>query len=275
MSEGSYFVDHKRGEVMELRSHLRNIRIARDDKARREVIRKVIAYMTLGIDVSALFSDMVMATNTRDLVQKKMVYLYLCTYAYTKPDLTLLAVNTLQRDCRDDDPMIRGLALRSLCSLRVNNLVEYVMLPIRNGLTDGSSYVRKTAVMGASKLFQMVPNMVKESDLIDILYNMLKDKDSLVVINSIHSLNEILIDEGGMAINRKIIHYLLNKLHNFNEWGQITILDLVSKYKPSQYNSNKQKAEQEVFDIMVCYVLCYVFILSHFFYFYRIYLKID
>ena len=51
-----------------------------------------------------------------------MVYLYLCTYAEFKPDLTLLAVNTLQRDCRDDDPMIRGLALRSLCSLRVANL---------------------------------------------------------------------------------------------------------------------------------------------------------
>lgn len=256
MSEGSYFVDHKRGEVMELRSHLRNEKISKDSKQKREVIKKVIAYMTLGIDVSCLFSDMVMATHTRDLVQKKMVYLYLCTYAASKPDLTLLAVNTLQRDCRDDDPMIRGLALRSLCSLRVNNLVEYVMDPIRSGLTDGSSYVRKTAVMGVSKLFQMVPQFIKDSDLVDILYNMLKDKDALVVINSIHSLNEILIDEGGMAINRKIIHHLLNKLHTFNEWGQIAVLDLVSRYKPS---GSKQKAEQEVFDIMVCFVCLCVF----------------
>ena len=62
------------------------------------------------------------ATTTRDLVQKKMVYLYLCTYAEKKPDVALLAVNTLQRDCRDDDPMIRGLALRSLCSLRFTSL---------------------------------------------------------------------------------------------------------------------------------------------------------
>ena len=49
-------------------------------------------------------------------------------YAESNSDLAILAINTLQKelpgvmkclaqDCRDDDPMIRGLALRSLCSL--------------------------------------------------------------------------------------------------------------------------------------------------------------
>ena len=59
---------------------------------------QVIAYMTVGIDVSRLFSDMILACNTRDLVVKKMVYLYLCAYAQSNPDLTLLAINTLQKD---------------------------------------------------------------------------------------------------------------------------------------------------------------------------------
>ena len=54
--------------------------------------------MTVGIDVSRLFSDMILACNTRDLVVKKMVYLYLCAYAQSNPDLTLLAINTLQKD---------------------------------------------------------------------------------------------------------------------------------------------------------------------------------
>lgn len=247
MSEGSYFVDHKRGEIMELRAHLQNRKLDKDPKAKRDVIKKVIAYMTLGIDVSSLFSQMIMATNTSDLVQKKMVYLYLCTYAASKPDLTLLAVNTLQRDCRDDDPMIRGLALRSLCSLRVANLVEYVMQPIRNGLTDNSAYVRKTAVMGVAKLFAVAPTLLKDSDLVDILYNVIKDKDTLVVVNAIHALNEILADEGGMAVNTKIVHHLLNRLHTFNEWGQMSILEMVSRYRPTG-----AKAKEEIFDIMVC-----------------------
>lgn len=38
------------------------------------------------------------ACNTKDLVIKKMVYLYLCNYAQSNPELSLLAVNTLQKD---------------------------------------------------------------------------------------------------------------------------------------------------------------------------------
>jgi vesicle coat complex subunit len=60
----------------------------------------------------------VQASNTKDLVLKKMVYLYLCTYAEAKADLAIMAINTLHKDVRDEDPMVRGLALRSLCSLR-------------------------------------------------------------------------------------------------------------------------------------------------------------
>ena len=49
-----------------------------------------------------------MASQTQDLVQKKMIYLYLVNYAEANPELSILAVNTLQKDCRDDDPLIRG-----------------------------------------------------------------------------------------------------------------------------------------------------------------------
>ncbi|CAE7184522.1 BETAA-AD, partial [Symbiodinium pilosum] len=104
----------KKGEVHELRQLLRGASADRDQQKKRDAIKKVIAYMTLGIDVSPLFSEMVMASATTDLVQKKMVYLYLVNYAESNSDLAILAINTLQKDCRDDDPMIRGLALRSL-----------------------------------------------------------------------------------------------------------------------------------------------------------------
>jgi AP-4 complex subunit beta-1 len=58
------------------------------------------------------------ACATEDVVQKKLVYLYLCNYAESHSELTLLAVNTLQKSCRDPNPVVRGLALRSMCSLR-------------------------------------------------------------------------------------------------------------------------------------------------------------
>lgn len=77
---------------------LRTVNMDKDSKRKRDVIKKVIAYMTLGIDVSRLFADMTLACNTKDLVIKKMVYLYLCAYAQSNAELTLLAINTLQKD---------------------------------------------------------------------------------------------------------------------------------------------------------------------------------
>jgi hypothetical protein len=66
-------------------------------------------------------------SSGEDVVLKKMLYLYICTYAQSNPDLTLLTINLLTKDCRDQDPTIRGLALRSLCQLRVANLIEYIV----------------------------------------------------------------------------------------------------------------------------------------------------
>ena len=91
----SYFTESRKGEVNELRNLLRNFTTERDPQRRRDIIKKVIAYMTLGIDVSRLFTEMMLAIETRDLVIKKMVYLYLCNYAQTHPELAQMCTNTL------------------------------------------------------------------------------------------------------------------------------------------------------------------------------------
>jgi len=144
-------------------------------------------------------------------VQKKLVYLYLSNYAESNSELALLTVNTLQKDCQDRNPMIRGLALRSMCSLRIPNILEYLREPLQSGLGDRSAYVRKTAVMGTVKIFNVAPEFVSQLNLVDVLYQMLKDKDAQVVSNCISALNEILAGEGGMVVNTKIAHYLLNR----------------------------------------------------------------
>ena len=78
----------------------------KDPKRKQDVIKRVIAYMTLGIDVSPVFGEMMVCVETRDLVIKKMVYLYLTTYAQEHPEMALMCINTLHRDCNDSDPMV-------------------------------------------------------------------------------------------------------------------------------------------------------------------------
>ncbi|XP_068652768.1 beta-adaptin-like protein A isoform X1 [Aristolochia californica] len=245
-----------KGEVSDLKLQLRQLAGSRapgSDDSKRELFKKVISYMTIGIDVSCLFSEMVMCSATSDAVLKKMCYLYVGNYAKGNPDLALLTINFLQKDCRDEDPMIRGLALRSLCSLRVANLVEYLVGPLGSGLKDSNSYVRMVAAIGVLKLYHISAATCIDADFPSLLKSlMLKDPDAQVVANCLIALQEIwnleavsseeASREREALLSKPIIFYLLNRIKEFSEWAQCLVLDLVSKYLPSDSN--------EIFDMM-------------------------
>lgn len=74
----------RKGEVSDLKMQLRQLAGSRapgTDDSKRDLYKKVISYMTIGIDVSSLFSEMVMCSATSDIVLKKMCYLYVGNYA--------------------------------------------------------------------------------------------------------------------------------------------------------------------------------------------------
>ncbi|XP_020105678.1 beta-adaptin-like protein A [Ananas comosus] len=245
-----------KSEVTDLKLQLRQLAGSRApgaDDSKRDLFKRVISYMTVGIDVSSAFSEMVMCSATSDIVLKKMCYLYVGNYARCNPDLALLTINFLQKDCRDEDPMIRGLALRSLCSLRVPNLVEYLVAPLGAGLKDGSPYVRMVAALGVLKLYHISAAMCLDSDFPATLKSlMLSDPDAQVVANCLHSLQEIWNLEASKSeeasreiealYSKPVVFFLLNKIKDFSEWAQCLVLDVVSKYIPGDNN--------EIFDIM-------------------------
>ncbi len=78
------------GEIHELREELSNPKMEK----KKDAVKKVIAAMTVGKDVSMLFTDVVNCIQTVNIELKKLVYLYLINYAKSQPDLAILAVNT-------------------------------------------------------------------------------------------------------------------------------------------------------------------------------------
>ena len=199
--------------------------------------------MTLGIDVSRLYPEMVKASRTDDMVMKKMIYLYLTNYAEQNQELAILAINTFLMDLKGPNPKIRGLALRSLCSLKFDGVAEYVQQAIDIGLADADPYVKKTAIIGTIKLFHMNKTSFKRNtNYLQQLYELTSDHDALVVINAVEAINEISADKGGIDISRQLVISLLNRIREFNEWGQSVILDMCAKYQPEN--------KDEMFDIM-------------------------
>ncbi|KAJ8017352.1 hypothetical protein DPEC_G00016970 [Dallia pectoralis] len=228
--------------VRELRRALVNPHIQSDHLRYRNIIKRVIRVMSQGVDVSGLFSEMVKACATVDIVQKKLVYVFLCSYACVNPELSLLVINTLTKDCCDSNPMVRSLALRNMCNLRLPGLCEYVEQPLMVGLKDKVACVRRVAVLGWAKIHALRPNTEMDAAVVNELYGLLRDPDPVVMVNCLRALDEILQEEGGVAINKPVAHHLLNRLKECDVWGQSEVLAVLQRYQP--------RSEDELFNIL-------------------------
>ncbi|XP_030088582.1 AP-4 complex subunit beta-1 [Serinus canaria] len=226
----------------ELRRALSNPHVQADPARYRGAVLRVIRLMAQGADVSGLFPEMVKAGAVPDVVQKKLVSFYVRAQAPRQPQLALLAVNSLRKDCAHPSPAVRGLALRTMCGLRMPGIQEYLQQPLVNGLRDKASYVRRAAVLGCAKMVKMQGDCEVDGALVNELYSLLRDQDPIVVVNCLRALEEILKKEGGVVINKPIAHHLLNRMPDLDQWGQSEVLTFLLRYKP--------RSEDELFDIL-------------------------
>ena len=173
---------NKKNEIVEIMNHLNNNNL----EVKQGATRKIISAMTLGKDVSVLFPSIVKNMETQNLELKKLIYLYIINYAKTHSELAILATNTFCKDALDKkNPFLRGLAVRTMGCLRVKQIVEYLINPLKAALTDEDSYVRKTGVLCVAKLYDSYPELIKELDLIRVIGEMLTDGNAMVIANSI------------------------------------------------------------------------------------------
>lgn len=207
-----------------------------DRTTKVDAVKKVIASMTVGKDVSGLFTDVLNCAQTGNIELKKLVYLYLINYAKTQPELTLLAVNTFVKDASDPNPLIRALAVRTMGCIRVDRITEYLCEPLGRALRDEDPYVRKTAAVCVAKLYDIAPELVAERGFIDTLHDLISDSNPSVVANGVAALSEISETSGRdvMKISPSVLQKLLAALNECTEWGQVFILDSLAKYTPAE-----------------------------------------
>ncbi|KAG5448023.1 AP-1 complex subunit beta-1 [Clonorchis sinensis] len=233
-TDAKYFTTTKKGEIFELKAELNSER--RDKK--KEAVKKVIASMTVGKDVSALFPDVINCMQTDNLELKKLVYLYLMNYAKTQPDTAIMAVNTFVKDCDDPNPLIRALAVRTMGCIRVDKITAYLCDPLRKCLKDEDPYVRKTAAVCVAKLHDIDAELVEDSGFLELLRDLLCDSNPMVVANAVASISEILestvSDQARslLTFDGPVINKLLTALNECTEWGQVFILDAIADYTP-------------------------------------------
>eukprot|EP00475_Leptophrys_vorax_P022917 TRINITY_DN3117_c0_g1_i1.p1 TRINITY_DN3117_c0_g1~~TRINITY_DN3117_c0_g1_i1.p1 ORF type:complete len:905 (-),score=341.08 TRINITY_DN3117_c0_g1_i1:61-2775(-) len=229
-----YFQTTKRGEIKDWKDALNSF----DKEKVKEAVKKVIAAMTVGKDVSVLFPDIIKSMPTDNLELKKLVYLYIINYARSQPDKAILVINTFQKDASKltPNPLVRALAIRTMGCIRLDRIAEHLCEPLGRALEDEDPYVRKTAAICVAKLFDMNKELVEERGFIEKLRSLLSDASPMVVANAVAALTEI--SETGQRdifkITPAVLQQLLTALNECTEWGQVFILDALSRYEPTE-----------------------------------------
>ncbi|KAK1308250.1 Beta-adaptin-like protein C [Acorus calamus] len=142
-------------------------------------------------------------------------------------------LNSQYKDSQDPNPLIRALAVRTMGCIRVDKITEYLCDPLQRCLKDDDPYVRKTASICVAKLYDINAELVEDRGFLDTLKDLISDNNPMVVANAVAALAEIQ-ENSHMPIFEITSHTLsklLTALNECTEWGQVFILDALSRYK--------------------------------------------
>nr|VZI16772.1 unnamed protein product [Spirometra erinaceieuropaei] len=204
-------------------------------------MKRIINMVARGKDCSDLFAAVVKNVVSKDPELKKLVYVYLTRYAEEQQDLALLSIATFQKSLKDPNQLIRACALRVLSSIRVPVIVPILMLAIRDAAADLSPYVRKTAAHAIPKLFSLDPE--EKETLIEVIDKLLADKSTLVAGSAVQAFEEVCPDRFDLI--HRHFRKLCNLLMDVEEWGQVVILGMLTRYARMQFPNPAAKSSED------------------------------
>ncbi|XP_053768556.1 AP-3 complex subunit beta-2 isoform X3 [Desmodus rotundus] len=206
------------------------------DSLKLEAMKRIVAMIARGKNASDLFPAVVKNVACKNIEVKKLVYVYLVRYAEEQQDLALLSISTFQRGLKDPNQLIRASALRVLSSIRVPIIVPIMMLAIKEAASDMSPYVRKTAAHAIPKLYSLDPD--QKDQLIEVIEKLLADKTTLVAGSVVMAFEEVCPER--IDLIHKNYRKLCNLLIDVEEWGQVVIISMLTRYARTQFLSPTQ-----------------------------------
>uniref|UniRef100_A0AAQ4QH84 AP-3 complex subunit beta n=1 Tax=Gasterosteus aculeatus aculeatus TaxID=481459 RepID=A0AAQ4QH84_GASAC len=235
-SGGIFSSDYKRHD------DLKEMLDSNKDSLKLEAMKRIVAMIARGKNASDLFPAVVKNVACKNIEVKKLVYVYLVRYAEEQQDLALLSISTFQRGLKDPNQLIRASALRVLSSIRVTIIVPIMMLAIKEAASDMSPYVRKTAAHAIPKLYSLDPE--QKDQLIEVIEKLLADKTTLVAGSVVMAFEEVCPER--IDLIHKNYRKLCNLLIDVEEWGQVVIINMLTRYARTQFlNPNMNDEEEE------------------------------
>lgn len=211
----------------------------------------LLASISKGRNVSDFYPHVVKLVGVPSLEVRKMVYMYLIQYSdhdATTRELSLLSINSFQRGLADNEALIRALALRVLTSIRVPDILQIQILGVQKCASDRSPYVRKCAANALAKLYdQCAADVQQQTMLLDIMQQLLDDDDQTMVLTSaVIAFSDLCPQK--LELLHGCFRKLCNLIADMDEWGQIIVIDVLTRYCRQFFEAPRGTGSAEAID---------------------------
>lgn len=201
--------------------------MCRNESRQISALMHTIALMAVGKDVSPLFTEISSLAGSTNMTLKRLTHFFLQQFGRIQPEKSVLQAGSFVKDTLHQSPLVRGGGIRSMTSLQVPPVTEFVKTPLRRLLEDPDPYVRRNAVLGLLKSIT-VSHYLLNTGLLDKVIQMLKDDSPAVVAACIQTLQE-LAQRGIISDTAKDFHsvkfHFVSLLDRASNWSAFYILE--------------------------------------------------
>ena len=212
----SKYLDMREENVAKIHSQLESIHEAE----RLEGMKSIVAMISKGRDASPYLASVFKLSSSTSLEVRKLVYLVVLRYAKSHQDLALLSINSFQRDLADPNPLIRGMALRTLSGIHLREVSELVMMAVNKASRDPHPYVRRIAAYALPTCYNLDHGNYER--LVECLKTFFCDR-SPSVLGAATSIFQNLCPDRWDLLHRHF-RKLCYAMGDMREWGRPTCL---------------------------------------------------
>uniref|UniRef100_A0A8C7ZH68 AP-3 complex subunit beta n=1 Tax=Oryzias sinensis TaxID=183150 RepID=A0A8C7ZH68_9TELE len=201
------------------------------DSLKLEAMKRIVAMIARGKNASDLFPAVVKNVACKNIEVKKLVYVYLVRYAEEQQDLALLSISTFQRGLKVQLISISAFFVKVSTVLKVKKQ-SYRFIFSHN----------KTSSFD----FSLDPE--QKDQLIEVIEKLLADKTTLVAGSVVMAFEEVCPER--IDLIHKNYRKLCNLLIDVEEWGQVVIINMLTRYARTQFlnpNINVSRVQNWVY----------------------------
>ncbi|ORX91441.1 ARM repeat-containing protein [Basidiobolus meristosporus CBS 931.73] len=201
----------------------------------KRCISRLLELATKGYNLSSLLKDIIMVAAKCEWIDRKLMYYILSLQATLNPEIFLMLVNSLRKDCASEIGTIRAQALKILCTfpntLDSQEYKSYLIEALKPALSDTNAYVRKTAMA-------LLPTIRRRYGILEefnpILVKLVDDSNAEVSAGAVAQLYGVVGSD--LSMSSRDFSKLLNKIDQVDSWSRCKYLPLMNNYAVSTEN---------------------------------------